>query len=60
MNDTLAQGGQDFGVFAQLQEYGPVGLAALALGFVAWQFIKRKLAEKDVELEERKSKKRKK
>ena len=28
MNDTLAQGGQDFGVFAQLQEYGPVGLAA--------------------------------
>jgi hypothetical protein len=50
----------DFGIFSQLQEYGPIGLAALALGFVAWQFIKRKLAEKDLELDQFKSKKRKK
>jgi hypothetical protein len=37
----------DFGVFSQLGNYGPVGLAALALGYVAWIFIKRYLAEKD-------------
>jgi hypothetical protein len=37
----------DFGVFAQLSDYGPIGLAALALGYVAWVFIKRHLAEKD-------------
>jgi hypothetical protein len=60
MDTTAVSNTPDFGVFAQLQEYGPIGLAALALGFVAWQFIKRKLAEKDVVLEERKSKKRRK
>lgn len=37
----------DFGVFAQLGDYGPLGLAALALGYVSWIFIKRHLAEKD-------------
>lgn len=35
----------DFGVFAQLGDYGPLGLAALALGYVAWIFIKRYLDE---------------
>jgi hypothetical protein len=35
----------DFGVFAQLADYGPLGLAALALGYVAWIFIKRYLDE---------------
>ena len=38
---------QDFGVFSQLGNYGPAGLAALALGYVAWIFIKRHLDEKD-------------
>lgn len=33
----------DFGVFAQLGDYGPLGLAVLALGYVAWLFIKRYL-----------------
>ena len=33
----------DFGVFAQLADYGPLGLAVLALGYVAWLFIKRHL-----------------
>jgi hypothetical protein len=33
----------DFGVFSQLSEYGLIGLAALALGYVAWVFIKRHL-----------------
>jgi hypothetical protein len=35
----------DFGVFAQLGDYGPLGLAVLALGYVAWLFIKRYLDE---------------
>jgi hypothetical protein len=35
------------GVFGQLGDYGPIGLAVLALGYVAWIFIKRHLAEKD-------------
>lgn len=37
----------DFGVFSQLGDYGPIGLAALALGYVAWMFLKRQWAEKD-------------
>jgi hypothetical protein len=45
--DTTATTAPDFGVFAQLGNYGPVGLAALALGYVAWIFIKRHLDEKD-------------
>ena len=44
--DTTATS-TDFGVFAQLADYGPLGLAVLALGYVAWIFIKRHLAEKD-------------
>ena len=40
-------GNPDFGVFSQLGDYGPLGLAALALGYVSWIFIKRHLAEKD-------------
>lgn len=47
--DTTAveQTAPDFGIFNQLGDYGPIGLAALALGYVAWLFIKRHLAEKD-------------
>jgi hypothetical protein len=47
--DTTAveQTTPDFGIFNQLGDYGPIGLAALALGYVAWIFIKRHLAEKD-------------
>lgn len=44
---SVATGAPDFGVFAQLGNYGPAGLAVLALGYVAWIFIKRHLAEKD-------------
>lgn len=51
----------DFGIFNQLGDYGPIGLAALALGYVAWIFIKRNIAEKDRLKEELlNSKKRKK
>jgi len=45
----------DFGVFNQLGDYGVLGLATLALGYVAWLFIKRHLAEKD-DLKEKLSK----
>ena len=44
---SVANGTPDFGVFGQLGNYGPAGLAVLALGYVAWIFIKRHLAEKD-------------
>jgi hypothetical protein len=52
----------DFGVFAQLGDYGPLGLAVLALGYVAWLFIKRYLDENKKmkeELTEKKTTKRK-
>lgn len=52
----------DFGVFAQLADYGPLGLAVLALGYVAWIFIKRYLDETNrmkEELKEKKTTKRK-
>jgi hypothetical protein len=52
----------DFGVFAQLADYGPLGLAVLALGYVAWLFIKRYLDENKKmkeELTEKKTTKRK-
>jgi hypothetical protein len=47
----------DFGVFAQLGDYGPLGLAVLALGYVAWLFIKRYLDETKQLKEELKEKK---
>ena len=47
MDTTQVTTTPDFGVFTQLGDYGPVGLAVLALGYVAWIFIKRHLAEKD-------------
>jgi hypothetical protein len=47
MDTTQVANTPDFGVFNQLGNYGPIGLAALALGYVAWLFIKRHLAEKD-------------
>lgn len=47
----------DFGVFGQLADYGPLGLAVLALGYVAWLFIKRYLDETKQLKEELKEKK---
>ena len=47
----------DFGVFGQLADYGPLGLAVLALGYVAWLFIKRYLDETKQLKEELKQKK---
>lgn len=46
--DTLSHSNvPSFGIFEQLANYGALGLVALALGAVAWMFIKRHLAEKD-------------
>jgi hypothetical protein len=42
--DTTATA-PDFGVFSQLADYGPLGLVVLALGYVAWLFVKRYLDE---------------
>ena len=52
MTDTTQTAPPDFGVFNQLGDYGILGLATLALGYVGWIFIKRHLAEKD-ELKEK-------
>jgi hypothetical protein len=52
----------DFGVFGQLADYGPLGLAVLALGYVAWLFIKRYLDDNKrmkEELTEKKTTRRK-
>jgi len=62
--DTTAvnSGTPDFGVFAQLADYGPLGLAVLALGYVSWLFIKRYLDENKrlkEEVAEKKTTKRK-
>lgn len=37
----------NFGVFEQLANYGALGIAALALGALAWFFIKRNMEEQD-------------
>ena len=37
----------NFGVFEQLANYGALGIAALALGALAWFFIKRNMDEQD-------------
>ena len=37
----------NFGVFEQLTNYGALGIAALALGALAWFFIKRNMEEQD-------------
>ena len=50
MKDTLSTSvgkPADFGVFNQLADYGALGLAVLALGFVAWFLFKRNLDEQD-------------
>jgi hypothetical protein len=62
MDTTAVSTTPDFGVFAQLADYGPLGLAVLALGYVAWLFIKKYLDDNKKmkeELEEKKVVKRK-
>ena len=42
---TAAPGASQFGVFEKLTDYGALGLIVLALGYVAWMFIQKKLKE---------------
>lgn len=37
----------DFGIFNQLTQYGPLGVAVLALGYAAWYMFKRQMNEND-------------
>ena len=57
MDTTAVSTTPDCGVFGQLADYGPLGLAVLALGYVAWLFIKRYLDETKQLKEELKEKK---
>ena len=57
MDTTAVSTTPDFGVVGQLADYGPLGLAVLALGYVAWLFIKRYLDETKQLKEELKEKK---
>ena len=62
MDTTAVSTTPDFGVFGQLADYGPLGLAVLALGYVAWLFIKRYLDDNKKmkeELTEKKTTRRK-
>jgi uncharacterized membrane-anchored protein YhcB (DUF1043 family) len=38
---------QSFGVFEKLTDYGALGLIVLALGYVAWMFVQKKIKEAD-------------
>jgi hypothetical protein len=57
IDTTATSNTPDFGVFAQLADYGPLGLVVLALGYVAWLFIKRHLDDNNRMKEELKTKK---
>lgn len=46
MDTTMTQV-PSFGVFEQLTNYGVLGIALLAMGAMAWFFIKRQLDEND-------------
>jgi uncharacterized membrane-anchored protein YhcB (DUF1043 family) len=44
---TAAAGASQFGVFEKLTDYGALGIIVLALGYVAWMFIQKKLKENE-------------
>ena len=44
---TAAPGASQFGVFEKLTDYGALGLIVLALGYVAWMFVQKKLKENE-------------
>lgn len=47
VTETAHNAVPNFGVFEQLANYGVLGIAVLALGAVAWFFVKRQLDEND-------------
>jgi hypothetical protein len=44
---TAAAGASQFGVFEKLTDYGALGLIVLALGYVSWMFVQKKLKENE-------------
>ena len=47
IDTAAAQGASQFGVFEKLTDYGALGLIVLALGYVTWMFINKKLKENE-------------
>lgn len=44
---AVATQASQFGVFEKLTDYGALGLIVLALGYVSWMFINKKLKENE-------------
>ena len=44
---AVATQASQFGVFEKLTDYGALGLIVLALGYVSWMFVQKKLKEND-------------
>jgi hypothetical protein len=47
IDTAAAQGASQFGVFEKLTDYGALGLIVLALGYVSWMFVNKKMKEND-------------
>jgi len=44
---AIANQASQFGVFEKLTDYGALGLIVLALGYVSWMFVQKKLKENE-------------
>ena len=44
---AVATQASQFGVFEKLTDYGALGLIVLALGYVSWMFVQKKLKENE-------------
>jgi hypothetical protein len=44
---AVADQASQFGVFEKLTDYGALGLIVLALGYVSWMFVQKKLKENE-------------
>ena len=44
---AVANQASQFGVFEKLTDYGALGLIVLALGYVSWMFVQKKLKENE-------------
>ena len=45
VDSTVANSMDQFGPFAALADYGALGLIVLALGYVSWMFVQKKIKE---------------
>ena len=44
---AVATQASQFGVFEKLTDYGALGLIVLALGYISWMFVQKKLKENE-------------